>query len=190
MHGTLPPASVPGPDGRPAHSWRVLLLPYLEQQSLYDRYRFDEPWDGPNNSNLAGEIPFVYRCPSFEGYHAKRGLETTESRRLTNYVAVEHPKAALAAGLQFRDCTDGLSNTLAVVESRQHSVHWMQPDDVTPTEFLHDLQSSAHPDQANHVGGTLTLFLDGAVHFIPSDTTADEIKRWIVVDDGEFSEPP
>src|SRR5262245_60656054 len=53
IHGTFPPAYITDEDGRPMHSWRVLLLPYLDQHSVYRQYRFDEPWDGPNNSALA-----------------------------------------------------------------------------------------------------------------------------------------
>jgi hypothetical protein len=43
-----------GPDGRPWHSWRTLLLPYVDQRDLYRRYRFDEPWDSPHNRNVCG----------------------------------------------------------------------------------------------------------------------------------------
>ena len=50
--------------GRPMHSWRVLILPFLEQQSLYEQYDFREPWDGPNNIQLLGNMPDVFSCPS------------------------------------------------------------------------------------------------------------------------------
>ena len=48
----FPPAFIADADGKPMHSWRVLLLPYLEQQVFYMRYRFDEPWDSPHNRSL------------------------------------------------------------------------------------------------------------------------------------------
>jgi hypothetical protein len=51
-HGRLPPAAVCGPDGTPLLSWRVLILPFIEQQALYRQFKLDEPWDGPHN--LAG----------------------------------------------------------------------------------------------------------------------------------------
>ncbi|MEO8497518.1 MAG: DUF1559 domain-containing protein, partial [Planctomycetota bacterium] len=56
-HGTLPPAYIPDASGKPMHSWRVLILPYLNEDGLYRRYNFDEPWDGPNNLQLAGHMP-------------------------------------------------------------------------------------------------------------------------------------
>jgi hypothetical protein len=64
-HKQFPPAAIFGPDGKPWHSWRVLLLPYLEQIALYDQYRFDEPWDGPNNKKLLAAMPPVYRDPLY-----------------------------------------------------------------------------------------------------------------------------
>ena len=51
-HGCFPPAYVADASGRPMHSWRVLILPYLDQQQLYDQYDFSEPWNGPNNQQL------------------------------------------------------------------------------------------------------------------------------------------
>ncbi len=56
-YGSFPPAYIPDKDGKPMHSWRVLLLPYLERRTLYEKYRFDEPWNGPNNRKLALEKP-------------------------------------------------------------------------------------------------------------------------------------
>jgi hypothetical protein len=51
-NGAFPPAYVADADGKPMHSWRVMILPYAEEPALYKKYRFDEPWDGPNNRQL------------------------------------------------------------------------------------------------------------------------------------------
>jgi hypothetical protein len=61
-HGSYPPAYIADENGRPMHSWRILLLPYIERGDLYKQYRFDEPWDGPNNRKLASQMPGLYRC--------------------------------------------------------------------------------------------------------------------------------
>jgi Protein of unknown function (DUF1559) len=63
-NGAFPPAFVADDNGRPLHSWRVLLLPYLGEDALFKAYRFDEPWDGPHNRLLADRIPVYYKCPS------------------------------------------------------------------------------------------------------------------------------
>ena len=62
-YGFFPPAVIYGPDGKPWHSWRVLILPYVEQAELYEAYDFSEPWDGPKNRKLLDRMPDVYRDP-------------------------------------------------------------------------------------------------------------------------------
>src|SRR5438093_80728 len=77
QNGHFPPAYQLGPDGRAWHSWRVLILPFIEQDALFKRYRFDESWDGPNNSRLAEPVPRAF------GFDGKEHPTTT-----TNYLAV------------------------------------------------------------------------------------------------------
>ena len=63
-NGHFPPAYVADEKGRPMHSWRVLILPYLEEGELYKQYNMNEPWDSPHNRTLAAKMPKVYRCPT------------------------------------------------------------------------------------------------------------------------------
>ena len=49
--------------GKPLLSWRVAILPYIDQQALYDKFKLDEPWDSPHNKALLKEMPAIYRCP-------------------------------------------------------------------------------------------------------------------------------
>ncbi|MBV9126015.1 MAG: DUF1559 domain-containing protein, partial [Planctomycetes bacterium] len=51
----MPPAAICGKDGRPLLSWRVAILPYIEQQNLYNQFRLDEPWDSPTNKKLLAQ---------------------------------------------------------------------------------------------------------------------------------------
>ncbi len=117
----FPPAYVLGPDGRPWHSWRVLVLPYIEQNELFQSYRFDEPWDGPNNRTLADRMPKTY---AFSGGH--RVGPTT-----TNYVAVvgEQTMWPGAKPRKREEITDGTDETILVVEN-EPGVHWMEPRDL------------------------------------------------------------
>ena len=59
-NGHFPPAYQLGPDRRLWHSWRVLILPFIEQDSLLKQYRFDEPWDGEHNKKLIDKMPKIY----------------------------------------------------------------------------------------------------------------------------------
>ncbi|MHC4401160.1 MAG: DUF1559 family PulG-like putative transporter [Planctomycetota bacterium] len=119
-HRKLPPAVVVGPDGQTPHSWRVALLPYLGMRALYDQYRQDEPWDGPNNSKLLAQMPAFYRSP----------LDPPDSAN-TAYFVLVGPGTLFEGeeGTPFSRVIDGTSNTLCVVECKR-DVPWTKPEDV------------------------------------------------------------
>ncbi len=82
--GCFPPAYVVDRQGKPMHSWRVLILPFMEQKELYDAYDFAEPWDGPNNRKLASRIGSIY---------LRSGLDSGQAQT-TSFVAVVGPQTA------------------------------------------------------------------------------------------------
>lgn len=119
--GHLPPAFVADGDGRPMHSWRVLLLPYLEQHALYDAYNFAQPWDGPDNSKLADKIGAIYQRP-----------EDPPGSTLTRFVAVVGEGTVFpgAKSLRLDEITDGTSKTILFVEVADSDIPWMEPRDL------------------------------------------------------------
>ncbi|TWT78047.1 hypothetical protein Pla123a_08360 [Posidoniimonas polymericola] len=149
-HGALPPPVVRNADGDALHSWRVLLLPYLGEQELYDAYDFSQPWDSPHNLALAERIPDVYRCP---GNEALDHLPTTylgaPGMLASNYFVVVGPHTAFPEGdgRPLSELTDGLAATALVVETADRNRCWLDPDYLTvseavrllttPTEFRH-----------------------------------------------------
>ena len=145
-YGTFPPAYIADKNGRPMHSWRVLILPQLEAKHLYDKYRFDEPWDGPNNRRLASEMPNFFHCPS-----------APDGAPMTHYLVVVGPKTVFpgAESIRFRQVRDGTTKTLLVVEAPKKAVHWMKPDDISPEEFLRQMASAkGDGGQAHSAAGT------------------------------------
>ena len=100
---------------------RVLILPWLDQKAIYDQYRFDEPWDGPNNRKLHDLIVPTYACPS----HPRQGHSTS-------YVAVVGPETAWrgAEPMRLEDVHDGPDQTIRLVEVSEPSIHWMEPRDL------------------------------------------------------------
>ena len=108
-------------------SWRVLILPHIENHKLYDQYRFDEPWDGPNNIQLLQQMPKVFRHPHADSEKVPAGH--------THYrVFVSRPDAKPSAiftdglpGPKLKDIPDGTSNTILIVEAAE-AVPWTMPE--------------------------------------------------------------
>jgi hypothetical protein len=123
-YGVFPPAYVADKNGRPMHSWRVLILPYLKAdvRSLYKRYDFNEPWDGPNNRKLLTARPSVYACSSDK---------SPDHAVCTNYVAVVGLDAAWS-GHKPNSAADiaPMARTVMLVESCNADVPWTEPRDL------------------------------------------------------------
>ena len=104
------------------HSWRVLLLPYMEQTAFYNRYKFNEPWNGPNNITLLNSMPSTFACPS----------RFSQPTNLTSYVAVTGPGTMFPGteSTKFDDVTDGTSNTLMILEVSNANIPWTAPVDL------------------------------------------------------------
>jgi len=177
----LPPAYLANKDGKPMHSWRVLLLPYLEQNALYSQYRFDEPWDSPNNSALAGIMPSVYACPS---------NATAQANGQTSYMVITGPGTVFedAKACSFADITDGTSNTLMVVEVSGKTTNWMQPQDVSVDEITQTMLSPpgvARSGPDAHPGGFQASLCDGSVRFMSDAIDLETFKRLVEKADGQ-----
>jgi hypothetical protein len=154
----FPSAFQLGPNGQPWHSWRVLILPFIEENELFKQYRFDEPWNGPNNSNLASRMPRLY---AFHGKY-KPGLTTT------NYLAVVGKDTMWpGANSRKRAEMESASNTILIAENNGLEVHWMEPRDLN-TETMsfefnhpHGLSSWYTYPSAAMVDGSLNSFSEG-----------------------------
>jgi len=167
-YDTFPPAYVADETGRPVHSWRVLLLPFLEEQFLYSQYDFDEPWDGPNNSQLAAAMPAVYQCPT-----------NSQQAPYTVYAAITGPGAIFddADGSKFAEIQDGASNTLLIVEASEANIHWMEPADLNVDEMSFFVNSSGEPSiSSEHRRGVNVLYADGSVQPMTDDTDPDFVR--------------
>ena len=146
---SFPPAYTVDAEGKPLHSWRTLILPYLEQQKLYDTIDLSKPWNHPANKQAFESSVPAYICP-----------KATCPSNHTTYLAVAAPGGCFAPGAARRvsEITDGTAGTLLVVEvNSQHSVPWMQPADADEALVL----SFRPQDELPHDGGTHGGFADG-----------------------------
>jgi prepilin-type processing-associated H-X9-DG protein len=170
VYGTFPPAYIPDKDGNPMHSWRVLILPFMEQQALYNKYNFDEPWDSPGNLAVTNTVIPVYSCPSCPPSGGTTG--STE----TNYMVITGPGTVFdgAKAASMADIKDGSSNTIMVVEVTGTGVGWAEPVDLDATnmQFPNTTPGSTGPD-SYHPGGFNAALCDGSTHFF-SDSISRE----------------
>jgi hypothetical protein len=183
VYKCFPPAYVPDEKGKPKHSWRVLLLPFVEQQGLYAQYNFKEPFDGPANRRLAQTSVSVYQCPE-SAAAATSGAGASYVMLVGPGMLSDGPKSSKLA-----DVRDGTSNTIAVVEIPGPGPNWMEPKDVTLDEFLAMFPRPGGPVQATNHPGVNVLLLDGSVRSLSTDTPLATIRAMATIAGGELVPP-
>ena len=175
-HRRFPSGDGPVRDGGPAVSWRVKILPYLEEGNLYEQYNFDEPWDSENNMKVAKQMPAVYMNPQStaqDGYTVYRGVGG-----VSGVMGVDDKGKSV--GRTFGEMSDGASNTIMFVECPDHmAVPWTKPDGGIDTE-----KASPWQLQGNFNGGFNVCFCDASTYFIPSSLGTETFKALLGFDDG------
>lgn len=175
--GRFPPAYIPDSDGRPMHSWRAVILQYLDKD-LYKQYRFDEPWNGPNNRKLADKMPAEFRCPS-----------APKSKTDTNYVAIVglHTAWPGSVGIQMADITDQPTQTIMLVEIAESGINWLEPRDLPFEQIAQGINPplSKLSVSSKHPGGVNVTFADGHLRYIGEDTSAKVFRALLTIDGGE-----
>jgi prepilin-type processing-associated H-X9-DG protein len=172
-NNVFPPAALSDAEGKPLLSWRVAILPYLEQQELYNEFHLDEPWDSAHNKPLIAKMPTVFKSTR----NQPKGENTTFYQVLTGGGALFEPKGK---GVGLADITDGTSNTIAVVEAAE-GVIWTKPDDLVfdPEKALPKFGG------LGFAGGFNVGFADGSVRFIKNSINPMVLKAIITKAGGE-----
>jgi len=180
MYGSLPPAFIAGRDGRPWHSWRVLLLPFLEQTELYNAYRFDEPWDGPNNAKLAGRVGSIFKRPEAEG----------DRSSMTSFVAVVGPGTAYpgARAVKLGEIGDDRHRTIGFVEIADSDIPWMAPRDLRLDRMSYRINDHRGKGLGSPYGGARVVMLDGSIANLLDDLAPGVLKAMLTTNGGEMVE--
>jgi hypothetical protein len=172
-YNAFPPQAVTDAHGKPLLSWRVLLLPFIEEDALYSRFKLDEPWDSPTNLPLLALMPTVYSCPS----------NLTPQPGMTSYEGV------VGLHTMFRDdgrtvcladVTDGTSNTLFFGEAR-NPVPWSAPQDIR-----YDIAQPQGGFGSLHSCGFNAAFVDGSIRFISLRVNPAVLNSLLTRDGGEI----
>jgi prepilin-type processing-associated H-X9-DG protein len=170
------PEDIKDKTGKPIMSWRVAILPFIEQQALYNQFKQDEPWDGPNNKKLSQMVVPTYLSPADEPVAV-----AADGYGMTNYLGVAGPGTMFdpKGKLTFADVTDGLSNTIMVVETLDQ-VPWAKPGDLAydPAKPLPKI-TPAWPG-----GSTNVLMGDGSVRALNVKTVPEKTLRALFTRNG------
>jgi protocatechuate 3,4-dioxygenase beta subunit len=169
-HGRFPAAAIQGPEGKPLLSWHVALLPYIDENELYQSFKLDEPWDSPHNKPLLEKMPLVFAPPHPPG--PAQG-------------SVTHYRVFVGAGTPFEggrgprleDFSDGRDRTILITEADE-AVPWTKPDDLS-----YDPNKPLPPLGGGPRGSFLILMADGSVRSIPTDIDPALLRQAITRND-------
>lgn len=169
----FPPRASKGKDGKPLLSWRVAMLPYIEQNALYQQFHLDEPWDSDHNIKLLDKMPATFKHP---GYAGPEGHTVYLAPFYEDTVwNLEKPR--------FANITDGTSNTIALFEvDDSHAVPWTKPEDL-------DLSEMNLTECFRGVGSNAGFF-DGSVRYFPRSTDPAVLKAFVTNAGGEVVQAP
>ena len=178
LHGCFPPAYIADEDGTPIHSWRVLILPSIGEQQLYDAYNFDEPWNGPSNSKLFDKMPGTFHIRS-EPF----------SKSLTNVVAIVGPGTAFPGPTTTRgkEFTDGRDNTILLAEIANSDIIWLEPRDLHVEQMSFTVNDESKPSiSCSRRWGPYVVFADSiSTHRVSSSLRPEALKALTTIAGGE-----
>ncbi|MFL5328449.1 MAG: DUF1559 domain-containing protein [Gemmataceae bacterium] len=173
------PTDVLEANGKPLLSWRVRVLPYMNEAKLFEQFHLDEPWDGPINKKLLDKMPAIFRAP---GTTAPTGRTPYLGPSGTDFFWVPGAKV----GLRFRDITDGTSNTIMLVEANDANlVEWTKPTDWSP-----DATDPRIALIGRHRGSFAAGFADGSVRLLPNTIEVSTLKALLTRAGGEVVNLP
>jgi RNA polymerase sigma factor (sigma-70 family) len=163
------PNDITDKNGKPLLSWRVAILPYIEQDQLYGQFKLNEPWDSEHNKKLLEKMPRTYRT-----------FDADRKATKTHFQVFSGPGTAFVPGkkVRFGQVTDGLSNTLGVIEAGP-AVEWTKPADIN-----YDAKK-AFPRPTGPFANTFHVaMLDGAAHALKPDLKDDVFRKLVEIADG------
>jgi len=176
-YGSFPPPASYDAKGNKLLSWRVFLLPYLDQVALYKQFHLDEPWDSEHNRKLISKMPAVFACPSTGVRHAGK----------TTYLAPLGERTVFfgKTGVPCKEISDGTSNTILLLDvDADRAVIWTNPEDLEI-----DFDNVFDGLKGNHDGGLGSAFCDGSVQWLSSAITKPGTFRLLLMrNDGKAIE--
>jgi hypothetical protein len=137
--GAYPHAITEASAGIPV-SWRVLMLPRLDSNDLFEQYKFDEPWNGPHNRELVRYMREVFARPA-------EPTDQLENTFVTHYFAIVGPATVWpdSKAKKVRDIPDGREQTILLIEDVNRDIQWSEPRDLSQSEAIELLMAPPSP---------------------------------------------
>ena len=178
----LPPSYTANAEGKPLLSWRVKLLPFLEEQALYDQFHHDEPWDSEHNLKLVAKMPDVFKHPRIKLAEGKTVYLGVSGKDGMLVAPKGNPKQQI--GRRFNSVIDGLSNTATIIHAAEkNAVTWTAPGDFDfeqhPENLSNEIAFFWGADKKAIIG-----LADGSVHLVKQGTLKEKDLRALMTCSG------
>jgi hypothetical protein len=169
IYAAYPTQAIYADDGTPLLSWRVKILPFIDERGLYEKFKLDEPWDSPHNIQLLNEMPSWFSSEP-DGKDGKT--------RVLVFTGEGAPFGG-TKGITRDQITDGTSRTIVLVEAGpDKAVPWTKPEDL-PFDPDNPLEALGKISEA----GIPAVFFDGHCVMVPPNAKA--LKQMITHAGGE-----
>lgn len=177
---TFPPAYVADAEGKPLYSWRVLILPFVGQQALYERFDKTKAWDAPENIAISNTAVEAFKSPA----------DSSVAANGVSYVAVVGEDFFFTGTkpMRFPDVLDGTANTVSLIECQGIAGSWAAPVDLQAQGLRYELGSAAGQLSSPYPNGLQLLYCDGSVHFLPGDRLSTILPQILTRNQGELPE--
>ncbi len=172
-YNKFPAGAICGKKGKRLLSWRVAILPYIEQQKLYESFKLDEPWDSENNKKLLLMMPNVFALPSEDSTKGKTHFRVFVGKSGTSKLGFDYLQ-----GRKINEFVDGTSNTIALVEAKE-AIEWTKPEELSLAED----QDPKSLLLLYHNRYLIGMF-DGSVRMISDKVSKKTLLDALTIDDG------
>jgi hypothetical protein len=162
------------------HSWRVLLLPYLGYDHVYEQYDFNASWDSPQNMAILTWMPDEFVCPADPD--ARSAWEST-------YMVIVGDRTMFPGKESTRRdrISDGPENTIMLVQVLPSGACWLEPRDLRTENMVFQINGRSGREIGSHFdGGAYVATADGQVHFLSYDMSPFTVQALVTIDGGEL----